>query len=119
MGLIEAGRVLFAAGAREVVIPCDPPVRARSIGELETARESIARALVQGRLELVSVHPMSSVWMSEDARQGPVSPDGVFHQAHNLRVADTSLYPTSLGVPPQITTYMAGLRVAERMLAVT
>ena len=119
MGLIEAGRVLFAAGAREVVIPSDSPVRAGSISELETARESIARALVQGRLELVSVHPMSSVWMSEDARQGPVSPDGVFHQAHNLRVADTSLYPTSLGVPPQITTYMAGLRVAERMLAVT
>jgi len=119
MGLIEAGRVLFAAGAREVVIPSDPPVRARSIGELEAARESIARALVQGRLELVSVHPMSSVWMSEDPARGPVSPDGVFHQAHNLRLADTSLYPTSLGVPPQITTYMAGLRVAERLLAVT
>ncbi len=119
MGLLEAGRVLFAAGAKEVVIPCDPPIRAGSMRELENSRDRISSALFHGRLELVSVHPMSSVWMSEDPSRGPVDPDGVHHQVPNLRVADTSLYPTSIGVPPQITTYMTGLRVAEKMLAVT
>jgi choline dehydrogenase-like flavoprotein len=116
MGLIEAGRILFAAGAREVVIPCDPPVRVRSQNELELARDQVAAALVGGRLDLVSVHPMSTVWMSEDPTQGPVSPEGRLHSAVNLRIADTSLYPTSLGVPPQITTYMAGVKVADGLL---
>ena len=116
MGLIEAGRILFAAGAREVVIPCDAPVRVGNQNDLELARERIAAALVGGRLDLVSVHPMSTVWMSEDPTRGPVSPEGLLHSGENLRIADTSLYPTSLGVPPQITTYMAGLKVAEGLL---
>jgi choline dehydrogenase-like flavoprotein len=80
------------------------------------ARDQVAAALVGGRLDLVSVHPMSTVWMSEDPTQGPVSPEGRLHSAVNLRIADTSLYPTSLGVPPQITTYMAGVKVADGLL---
>ena len=115
-GLIEAGRVLFAAGAREVVIPSDPAVRVKSIADLELARERISESIWNGRLELVSVHPMSSVWMAEDPQRGPVAPSGRLHGTVNLRVADTSLYPTSLGVPPQVTTYAAGLVVADRLM---
>jgi choline dehydrogenase-like flavoprotein len=112
-GLVEAGRILFAAGAKEVLIPSDPLIRARTISELELAQSRIAEALLRGRLELVSVHPMSSVWMAPSAQEGPVNPQGRLYSVANLRIADTSLYPTSLGVPPQITTYMAGIRVAD------
>ncbi len=112
-GLVEAGRILFAAGAREVLIPSDPLLRVRTVNELELAREKISQALISGRLEMVSVHPMSSVWMATEERDGPVNPQGRLHRAMNLRIADTSLYPTSLGVPPQITTYMTGVRIAD------
>jgi choline dehydrogenase-like flavoprotein len=41
---------------------------------------------------------------------------GRYHHLDNLYVADMSIFPTSLGVPPQISAYAAGFYVASGIL---
>ena len=68
-------------------------------------------------LNITAVHPMSSVWMGERPETSCVDPSGRYHQLDNLFVADTSLYPTSIGGPPQLTAYALGLHVGRRLVA--
>lgn len=86
LGIQKASQILIEAGASEIITPED---------------------------QTISVHPMSTVWMGEDPRTSCISSECKFHQLDNLFVADTSVYPTSIGVPPQITTYAVGLHAAE------
>ncbi len=43
--------------------------------------------------------------MGEDPRRSVVGPRGRHHQIPNLWIADGSVFPTSLGVNPQVTIY--------------
>ncbi|HEY2510349.1 MAG TPA: GMC family oxidoreductase [Polyangiaceae bacterium] len=101
-GLVACARLLFAAGAREVTIPAIPPVRLRSSRELDGLDTSFVRP---HGVPMTAVHHMGSLRMGEDERASVVDSTGEHHQVRGLFVADGSLFPTSLGGPPQISIY--------------
>ena len=112
IGLKKAGEILFAAEASEVLIPFRSLKRYQNLKELSAD----SMPLPDFALDLVAVHPMSSVWMGEDPKKSCTDTSGKIHAMKNLYVADTSLYPTSLGIPPQVTTYAFGHYVGQQLV---
>jgi choline dehydrogenase-like flavoprotein len=64
-------------------------------------------------LFLYASHPMGTCRMGGDPATSVVDPNGKVWGWANLRVADASTFPTSLGVNPQVTTMAIGLMVGE------
>ncbi len=113
-GLHACAEILFAAGAREVVIPGIPPVRLRSAKELSSVDYSFVRP---AGLPLTAVHPMGTMRMGDDRRTSVVTSEGEHHHLRGLFVADGSLFPTSLGGPPQIGIYSFSHHIAPHAVA--
>jgi choline dehydrogenase-like flavoprotein len=108
-GLRACVQLLFAAGARRVVVPSHPArifERGASLSELDTME------LAPGSMDLTAVHPMASVPMGDDATAA-VDSEGRHHHLRGLWVADGSLFPSSIGVPPQLSIYALGLHVGR------
>jgi choline dehydrogenase-like flavoprotein len=113
-GLIACARLLLAAGAREVTIPAIPSRRVTRSAELDALDVSFVRPHT---VPLTAVHPMGTLRLGEDPRTSVVSSTGEHHQLRGLFVADGSLFPTSLGGPPQISIYAFALHLAPHMIA--
>lgn len=113
-GLVHCAEVLFAAGARQVLIPykSEPLMLERGDDITEIAR----RGATHGQLVTASTHPQSTCRMGSDPGSSVVGAFGECHDVEGLFVADMSVFPTSLGAPPQITTAMFGDRTAHHML---
>lgn len=114
IGTRQAARILFAAGAREVSIPASPPIVLRSESEIDTAIHT--DRFLPHDAKLNAVHPMGSLPMGSDPRNSCVDSWGQHHQIRGLHVVDGSLFPTSLGGPPQISIYTFALRAAQRII---
>jgi choline dehydrogenase-like flavoprotein len=113
-GLAACARLFFAAGAREVILPAVPPVRLSSAKELDALDLRFVRP---HSVPLAAVHPMGTMRMGEDPRRSVVRSTGEHHYVRGLFVADGSLFPTSLGGPPQISIYAFALKVAPSIVA--
>jgi choline dehydrogenase-like flavoprotein len=114
-GLAHCCEVLLAAGAREVVVPYfDAPQVVRSRDDLAAI---LRRGVGPGRIPIASTHPQSSCRMGGDPSRSVVGPFGECHDVRGLFLADMSVFPTSLGVPPQITTAALADRTARHVLA--
>lgn len=113
-GLVACARLLFAAGAKEVTIPAIPPVRVTREGDLDTLDLSFVRP---HSVPLSAVHPMGTMRMGKDPRWSVVSSTGEHHHVRGLFVSDGSLFPTSLGGPPQISIYAFAHHLAPHVLA--
>ena len=114
-GLVHCAEVLFAGGARRVVIPFQPEALVLQRGDDPT--EIIRRGVRQGEITIASTHPQSTCRMGATASQGVVNPFGEVFDVRGLFVADMSVFPTSLGAPPQITTAALADRTAHHILA--
>jgi len=113
-GLVACARLLFAAGAREVTIPAIPPVRLANAKELDALDLRFVRP---HSVPITAVHPMGTLRMGDDPRTSVVNSRGEHHQVKGLFVADGSLFPTSLGGPPQISIYAFALHLAPHAIA--
>jgi choline dehydrogenase-like flavoprotein len=113
-GLVACARLLLAAGAREVTIPAIPPVRITTASELDALDTSFVRPHA---VPLTSAHPMGTLAMGDDPKTSVTSSRGEHHQVKGLFVADGSLFPTSIGVPPQISIYAFALHLAQHYVA--
>jgi len=113
-GMQAAGEVLFAAGAKEVLVPLATPLVARTAQDLARLPQHRYRPLDP---LLTSVHPMGSLPLGADPRRSVVDPQGRHHQVAGLYIADGSLFPTSIGGPPQLTIYAAGRKIARHVVA--
>jgi choline dehydrogenase-like flavoprotein len=113
-GLAHCCELLFAAGAREVLVPyLDDPLVLRPGDDLGR----IARRGVRlGSIPIASTHPQSTCRMGGDPRSSVVGPFGECHEVRGLFVADMSVFPSSLGAPPQITTAALADRTAHHVL---
>jgi choline dehydrogenase-like flavoprotein len=111
-GLVSAARVLLAGGATEVTAPIRGVGRYRSAQGLAAALDRVAMK----DFTFYSAHPQSTCRMGLDPERSVVDPSGRAHRLAGLYIADASIYPTSLGVNPQLTTMAAGTTVARRML---
>ncbi len=112
-GLVACARILLAAGALEVTIPAVPPLRVTSVREVDALDLGLIRPHA---VPLTAVHPMGTMRMGEDPRTSVVGSTGEHHQLRGLFVLDGSLFPTSIGVPPQIGIYGFALHLAPRVV---
>ncbi|MCG8556807.1 MAG: GMC family oxidoreductase [Proteobacteria bacterium] len=110
MGLSACARLLFAAGARKVLVPTTPP---RVLTDPGHAQVLARLELTPGYVDLAAAHPMGTVPMGDDPSQAAVGSHGQHHHVEGLWVADGSLFPGSIGVPPQLSIYALGLRVGR------
>ncbi len=108
--IVAMGRVLLAAGAREILtgLPGRPAAR-------DTAGLA---ALVAGApasaLHLAAFHPTGSARMGADPQRCPVDPDGRLRGTEGVWLADASVLPTCPEVNPQLTIMAMALAVAAR-----
>ena len=112
-GMVESARVLLAGGARSVLAPVN------GVGEHDTV-EGFADALASAGIHdfaLYASHPMASCRMGVDPATSVIGPTGETHAVPGLYLADSSIFPTSLGVNPQLTTMTMATAIGRRLLA--
>ncbi|MCG5051877.1 MAG: GMC family oxidoreductase [Myxococcales bacterium] len=112
--LVTMARIQFAAGAREVVSLHHEPLRLRHVGEVERLRAAPFAALDH---TVFSAHQMGGCAMGRSPAHAVTNEDGRVFGAQNVWVMDGSLFPTSLGVNPQLTIYALAKVLAERLHA--
>ena len=106
-----AARVLFAAGAIEVYpgVPWVPVLRSvREVDDFER------RSWTAKHLKVAAFHPMGTARMGADPARSVCDPSGRVHDAENLYVGDTSLFPGSPHVNPQFTLMALCQNLAHR-----
>jgi len=104
-----AARIYLKAGAKEVFTSHEQEVVFRSEADLYKAD---ACDFEPGDILLASAHPQGGCMMGSKGK-GVVDYNGHSHDIKNLYVSDASLYPTSLGVNPQLTTMAMGMKIGE------
>jgi choline dehydrogenase-like flavoprotein len=95
-------RLLLAAGATEVISLHDDPVVVRNEGDLPALAR---RAFGPNQHTLFSAHQMGGAAMGDDPRRAVVNSRGRHHQIDNLWITDGSIFPTALGVNPQLSVF--------------
>ncbi len=105
--------IQFAAGARTVMPIHDAGT---AYDALTAARAAIDRfALAPLTTTVVSAHVMGGCPLGPDPARAVVDPTGRHHHLANLHVLDASLFPTSLGVNPQLTIFAIVARLATAL----
>jgi choline dehydrogenase-like flavoprotein len=103
----------FEMGAERVILPFHNLPIARSIDDLARIEDTQRH---METLELFTVHLMGTARMGSDPRQSVVGLDGQLWDLPGAYVADASLFPTAIGVNPQIGIMALATRVAERII---
>lgn len=114
MTALEAmGKLLFAAGAVEVLtgLPAEPVVK--SIPELQDA---LRRANPKS-LHLAAFHPTGTAAAGADALRCPVDATGRLRGVTGVWVADASILPSCPEVNPQVSIMALALAVADEIVA--
>lgn len=108
-GITLAAEIFLAAGATTVF----PGVRG---GRPITGREELRRfqgvTVRPGQLSPVGFHPMGTCRMGRDPAETVVDPYGEAHRVRNLYLADASVFPSCVGVNPQVTIMALATRTA-------
>lgn len=116
IGIRACVRLLFAGGAKKVLVPSVPPIVLDHEKQVDQVPDSAARPF---NIQMAAVHPMGSMSLGDDPKTSVVKSTGEHHQVERLFVLDGSLFPTSLGTPPQISIYSfsrhLSKHVAERL----
>ncbi len=113
-GLVHSAELLFAGGARRVVVPYWVDPLELEPGDALDAIEQ--RGVREGEISISATHPQSTCAMGSDPSNSVVDAFGESHDVSGLFVADASVFPTSLGAPPQITTAALADRTARHIL---
>jgi len=109
-GLRKVGEVFLAAGATHFLPPVIGGGRVRSVRDVH---DLVPLDTPAHHLLLYASHPMGTCRMGAEADSSVVDPWGRVWGWSNLRVADASIFPSSLGVNPQVTTMAMAMMVAE------
>jgi choline dehydrogenase-like flavoprotein len=112
-GITHLAELLFAAGARKVILPISA-VPQLDAGDLTPLTRHTVRA---GELKMMAFHPLGTARMAARPEDGVLDPDGTPHGTTNLHVCDGAAVPTALGVNPQLTIMALATRLADRLLA--
>lgn len=130
---IRMARLARAAGAGEIVVAATPGIRfepVRSSAETDAAayarfEDRLARMDFRpNRGSVFSAHQMGTARMGASPRDHPCDPNGRVRArgrrdrlVGGLYVADSSLFPTALGINPMLTVMALARRVARSVLA--
>ena len=111
-GLVSVAKVLLAGGAKDLRAPihgvgiCNDPEELRKQLETRTISD----------FTLYAAHPMGTCPMGLDPQKSVVSPTGETHKIKGLFISDASVFPSSLGVNPQLSTMVVSTRIAQQIL---
>ena len=110
-GIVRLARLLFAAGARRVMVPVGrvPELRDGDTGPLERLRPQA------GELKLMAFHPLGTARAAARAADGVLDGDLQVHGVRGLHVCDGSAVPTALGVNPQLTIMALATRLGAHL----
>jgi choline dehydrogenase-like flavoprotein len=100
---------LFAAGARRVLIPRIPAL----VLDSSSAIDKLPPIVEPHGIALTAVHPMGGLGLGDDPGISVMQSTGEHHALRGLFAADGSLFPSSIGVPPQLSIYALARRVAS------
>ncbi|WP_393101531.1 GMC family oxidoreductase N-terminal domain-containing protein [Streptomyces sp. LN325] len=106
------GRLLFAAGAEEVLTGVPSAPRARSLAELD---ELLTRVTARN-LHLSAFHPTGTAAAGGDPQRAPVDPEGRLRGAQGILVVDGSVLPGCPEVNPQLSIMAVALAISENWL---
>jgi choline dehydrogenase-like flavoprotein len=109
-GMKHCAEILFASGAKKVLVPYESPLVLQASDDLRAIDQ---RGLRPNDILLASTHPQSTCKMGEDRTRSVVNSWCQSHDLPNLFVADMSVFPSSLGAPPQISTAAIADRAAR------
>jgi choline dehydrogenase-like flavoprotein len=113
LGMQTLGKMAFAAGAKEVLLPIFGADTFKSEAELDFLTSNPPSAK---RIESLSFHPLGSAKMSVSEDGGVVKPSGETWQVDNLFVVDGSVLPTSIGVNSQLAIMTMALKISRGLL---
>ncbi|MGW3914713.1 GMC family oxidoreductase N-terminal domain-containing protein [Streptomyces sp. NPDC005070] len=106
------GRLLFAAGATEVLTGIPGAPRARSLDALD----ELLRSAGPRDLHVSAFHPTGTVAAGDDPRRAPADPEGRLRGVRGVLVADGSVLPGCPEVNPQLSIMAAALAVSDAWL---
>ena len=112
-GMVWAAKVLKAGGAHTLFAPVHGVPRCKTVEELEAA---LARTTIKD-FTLYAAHPMSTCRMGLDPETSVIGPTSEAHRLPGLHLADSSIFPTSLGVNPSLTIMAMGTAIGREMSA--
>jgi choline dehydrogenase-like flavoprotein len=111
--MLSMAELQFAAGAKQVMpLHMDAQMESSWSAAKTSIKQLTAKEL---RWQIMSAHVMGGCGMGEDEKQSVVDSKGAHHQLENLTVIDGSIFPTSLGVNPQLTIYSIAAKLASQL----
>lgn len=114
-GVGQLARLYIAAGAKRVILPY---ANAPAVDSERTLKRALAAVDPRPHLlALNSVHPQGSCPLDAKRGRGVVDPNGRVWGESDVYLCDTSIFPSSVGVPPQITTMALATGVADAIAA--
>jgi choline dehydrogenase-like flavoprotein len=113
-GTALLAELLFAAGARKVMMPFEGvPILRRAD---DVRRHVYGRRIARKHIEVMTVHLMGTARMGGDPARHVCDSHGKVNDTEGLWVADASLFPSPIGVNPMETIMALATRNAERIL---
>lgn len=115
-GIQRTAEVLWAAGAKKLMVPVGG-TGGRWMSSLDEMVAAVKDIELQDFRALYSAHPMATCRMGKAMETSVVQPSGETHGMPGLYVADSSVFPTPLGVNPQLTTMAIATTMGRGILA--
>jgi len=112
-GVALTSEILFASGARRVLLPFDFLPSIDSPDQIATL---FRQPIPKDEVECLTVHAMGTCRMGVDKRSSVVDPHGESWDVPGLFVADASVFPGPIGVNPQITIMALATRTGSWLL---
>ena len=113
-GIEQVAKMWFAIGAKQIVVPfVNRPV----VSDPQDIPDLIQDIMNNPKqVKLGSAHPQSGNAIGLDPANSVVDPNCKVHGFDNLYVCDASVFPTSVGVNPQISVMTVASIIAERLI---
>ena len=112
-GIEIAAKIYFEAGATKILLPIHGFDEVSSIDELKKLHQV---KIMPSDLELSAFHPMGTCRMGDNPKTSVVNSHLESHEIKGLFVADASIFPSSLGVNPQISIMAFSLFAADHLI---
>jgi len=112
-GLVVVAEVLQAGGAGELYVPVHGVTPSQTPAELGA---KLTDRTIRD-FTLYAAHPMGTCRMGTDISDGVLDRDGRAHGLPGLWIADASIFPSSLGVNPQLSTMALGTWIGRKVAA--
>jgi len=112
-GVALTAEIMFAAGARRVLLPFDC---LESVDSVDDIAKIWKQPIPKDMVECLTVHAMGTCRMGVDKRASVVDPWGESWDVPGLFVADASVFPGPIGVNPMVSIMALATRTGRRIL---